>query len=109
MDKNIFDSYLLSTNQFYDFEEMAVVAASAWDQRYRKLGKGSDRGFVRQLNMPSAQLSHIGWESGLLIETGTPTDSVGLVVQVAGDKRLRMNGQVLGKGQIALLLNAKSF
>ena len=74
MGKKIFDPCLLSKNQFNDFDEMAVVAASAWDQRYRKIGKGPDHGFVRQLNLPSAQLSHIGWRSGLLIETGTPTD-----------------------------------
>ena len=109
MGKKIFDPCLLSKNQFNDFDEMAVVAASAWDQRYRKIGKGPDHGFVRQLNLPSAQLSHIGWRSGLLIETGTPTDSVGFVIQIAGDKRLRMNGQVLGNDQIALLHAPKAY
>jgi len=71
---------------------MAEVAAHAWDQRYRKLGKKSDYGFARQLNMPAAQLSHIGWESGIHIETGTPPGSVGIVQQVSGEKRLRMYG-----------------
>jgi AraC family ethanolamine operon transcriptional activator len=109
VDKKIFESYLLLKNQFQDFDEMAVVAASAWDQRYRKIGKGQDSGFARQLNMASAQLSHIGWESGLLIETGTPTGSIGFVIQVAGDRRLRMNGQVLGRNQIALLHAPKAY
>jgi AraC-like DNA-binding protein len=99
----IFNSYLLSTTQFDDFDEMAEVAAHAWDQRYRKLGKKSDYGFARQLNMPAAQLSHIGWESGIYIETGTPPGSVGIVQQVAGEKRLRMNGQRLNNDEIALL------
>ena len=109
MDKKIFEPHLLLENRFNDFDEMAVVAASAWDQRYRKIGKGSESGFARQLNMATAQLSYIGWKSGLLIETGTPTDSVGFVIQVAGDRRLRMNGQVLGKNQIALLHAPKAY
>jgi AraC family ethanolamine operon transcriptional activator len=48
--KKIFDSYLLSQNQFHDFDEMAVAAASAWDQRYRKIGNGPE-----YLNDPAIQ------------------------------------------------------
>jgi AraC family ethanolamine operon transcriptional activator len=107
--KKIFDSYLLLQNQFHDFDEMAVTAASAWDQRYRKIGKGPDFGFAHQLNMPLAQLSHIGWRSGLLIETGTPSESVGIVIQVAGKQRLRMNGRELGADRIALLHAPKAY
>ena len=55
---HIFNSGLLSTNSFHDFNQMAVVAASVWDQRYRKLGKGSEFGFAHQLNLPMAQLTH---------------------------------------------------
>lgn len=99
----IFNSYLLSQNHFGDFDEMAAVAAHAWDQRYRKIGKQLDYGFARQLNIPSAQLSDIGWKSGLHIETGTPDDTIGFLVQVAGRDRTRVNGRMLGADQIAVL------
>ncbi len=88
MDK-IFDSGLLSKNTFHDFDQMAVVAASVWDQRYRKLGSGSEFGFAHQLNLPTAQLTHIGWESGIRIETGTPPGSIGIVLQSDGKKIAR--------------------
>ena len=107
--KKIFDSYLLSQNQFHDFDEMADTAASAWDQRYRKIGNGPDYGFAHQLNMPLVQLSHIGWKSGLHIETGTPSESVGIVIQVAGKQRLRMNGRELRADRIALLHAPKAY
>ena len=100
---HIFDSGLLSTNNFYDFDQMAAVAVSVWDQCYRKLGKGSEFGFAHQLNLPTAQLTHIGWESGMRIETGTPPGSIGIVLQTAGEDRLRMNGQVLASEEIMLL------
>lgn len=82
---------------------MAGTAGSAWDQRYIKLGRKSDSGFARQINLPAAQLSHIGWESALHIETGTPSGAIGLVHQISGESRLRMNGRELGTQEIALL------
>ena len=109
MANQIFDSYALSTTRFHDFDEMAVVAASAWDQRYRRIGHGSEEGFVRQLNTPSAQISHIGWDSSLLIETGTPKNSIGFVLQVSGKQRLRNNGQTLGEDEIAVLHAPKAY
>lgn len=108
MDK-IFDTGLLSTNTFNDFDQMAVVAASVWGQRYRKLGKGSEFGFAHQLNLPMAQLTHIGWESGVRIETGTPPESIGIVVQSAGNNRLRVNGQVLADQEIMLLHSPQDY
>ena len=102
MDK-IFDSGLLSKNTFHDFDQMAMVAASVWDQRYRKLGNGSEFGFAHQLNLPTAQLTHIGWQSGIRIETGTPPGSIGIVLQSAGNNRLRVNGQELAHDEIMLL------
>lgn len=65
---HIFDTGFLSTNNFNDFDQLAGVAASVWGQRYRKLGKGSEFGFDRQLNLPTAQLTHIDWESGMRSE-----------------------------------------
>jgi len=106
---NVFNTGLLSAVHYHDFDQMATVAASAWDQRYRKLGKGSEHGFARQLNLPSSQLSHIGWKSGMRIETGTPRGCVGIVQQVAGKKRLRMNGQTLPENEIALLHSPREY
>lgn len=100
---SIFDSGLLSTNTFNDFDQMAVVAASVWDQRYRKLGRSTEFGFAHQLNLPRAQLTHIGWESGIRIETGTPPGSIGIVLQSAGNDRLRVNGRKLANEEIMLL------
>lgn len=85
---HIFDSGLLSTNSFHDFDQMAAVAASVWDQRYRKLRKGSEFGFAHQLNLPTAQLTHIDWESSMRIETGMPPGSIGIVLQSTGEDRV---------------------
>lgn len=105
----IFDSYLLSKNRFDDFDEMAAVAAHAWDQRYRKIGREQDDGYVRQLNIPSAQLSDIGWRSALHIETGTPKNSIGFLVQVAGQNPIRVNGQRLERDRIAVLQSPRAY
>ena len=85
---HIFDSDLLSTNNFNDFDQLAGVATSVWGQRYRKLGKGSEFGFDRQLNLPTAKLIHIDWESSIRIETGMPPGSTGIVLQSTGEDRV---------------------
>ena len=84
----IFDTGLLSTNSFHDFDQVAVVAGSIWDSCCRKLGKGSEFGFAHQLNLPTAQLTHIDWESSMRIETGMPPGSIGIVLQSTGEDRV---------------------
>ena len=99
----IFNTGLLSTNKFSDFDEMAITAASVWGQRYRKLEGKEEYGFARQLNLPSAQLTHIGWQSGIRIETGTPPGSIGFVLQMSGHGRMRANGVTLRPDQILMM------
>lgn len=99
----IFDTSVLSTNEFYDFDQMAGMAATAWDQHYRKLTKGPDYGFAQQLNVQEAQLTYIGWKAGLHIETGTPQGSIAFVQQVTGDGQTRFNGKTLASNEIKVM------
>ena len=103
MMSKIFNTGLLSTTHYSDLEEMAITAASVWGQRYRKLEGKEERGFARQLNLPSAQLTHIGWAPGIRIETGTPPGSIGFVLQMSGQGRMRANGVTLCADQILMM------
>lgn len=98
-----FQTSILLTRHFTDFDEMAEDVASKWDQRYHRLNGDRDAGFAEQVNLSDAQLTHIGWGPSILIETGTPSDSVGLVLQISGAGRLRLNGTPLGKNTIGVL------
>lgn len=99
----IFDTGLLHATEYHDFEDMADTVASKWDQRYRRLVGNTDYGFAHQLNLQKAQLTHIGWQPGIRIETGTPRDSIGFVHQLKGEGRMRVNGVRLREGEIAMM------
>ncbi len=106
---DVFQSGLLLKKRFTDFDDMAEDVASKWDQRYHRLSGESDFGFADQVNLSEAQLTHIGWAPGILIETGTPTDSVGLVLQIGGQGRLRLNGARLAEHSIGVLHSPRSY
>lgn len=99
----IFNTGLLHSTEYHDFEDMAVTVASKWDQRYRRLVGNTDYGFAHQLNLHQAQLTHIGWKPGIRIETGTPSNSIGFVHQLKGEGRIRVNGTILREGEIAMM------
>jgi AraC-like DNA-binding protein len=82
---------------------MATMVASVWDQRYHRLGGDYDSGFAHQLNLPEAQLTHIGWKPGIHIESGTPPGSIGFVQQLKGTGRMRINGRLVADDEVAIM------
>ena len=106
---DVFQSGVLLRQHFSDFDEMAEDVASKWDQRYHRLSGDRDTGFADQVNLSDAQLTHIGWRPSILIETGTPADSVGLVLQTGGKGRLRLNGSRLGENEIGVLHSPRAY
>jgi len=106
---DVFQSGVVLRQRFSDFDEMAEDVASKWDQRYHRLNGDRDTGFANQVNLSDAQLTHIGWEPSILIETGTPTDAVGLVLQTGGKGRLRLNGSRLGRNDIGVLHSPRAY
>ena len=107
--QQIFNTGILSTNHFDDFDQMADAAASRWGQRYRKLRGSRESGFARQLNLPSVQVTHIGWRPGIRIETGTPSGSIGFVLQTAGDGRMRENGKTVAADEILIMHSPRDY